>query len=247
MRSAVAFHILGFAAAAMAFPGGLSSRAVKPWVAPASSDSRSPCPGLNVLANHGYLPHDGLQVTVDQIANAAAEGFHVQAELVHGIATALFAALGPNTTIIDLEDLNAHNKTEVRASTTRLDAPGGDSLHVNLPRLKALLDDSDTDFVTIPSLAKSRKRIEALTPGVTEGEIDGGIGTAGLLMLITSDDTSFQNGDFGLVEAPKVVVEPWLAQERLAVEKGWRRPATERTAADFEALKEAIMEARAAL
>ena len=30
------------------------------WVAPASSDQRGPCPGLNALANHGYLPHNGV-------------------------------------------------------------------------------------------------------------------------------------------------------------------------------------------
>ena len=32
------------------------------WVAPnfAAGDQRGPCPGLNALANHGYLPHSGV-------------------------------------------------------------------------------------------------------------------------------------------------------------------------------------------
>ncbi|KAI4195650.1 MAG: hypothetical protein LQ350_007058, partial [Teloschistes chrysophthalmus] len=32
------------------------------WVAPnlAAGDKRGPCPGLNALANHGYLPHNGI-------------------------------------------------------------------------------------------------------------------------------------------------------------------------------------------
>lgn len=30
------------------------------WVAPKHSDQRGPCPGLNALANHGYLPHNGV-------------------------------------------------------------------------------------------------------------------------------------------------------------------------------------------
>ncbi|CAF9924653.1 hypothetical protein IMSHALPRED_006247 [Imshaugia aleurites] len=30
------------------------------WVAPGSGDQRGPCPGLNALANHGYLPHNGV-------------------------------------------------------------------------------------------------------------------------------------------------------------------------------------------
>ena len=29
------------------------------WVAPGSGDQRGPCPGLNALANHGYLPKNG--------------------------------------------------------------------------------------------------------------------------------------------------------------------------------------------
>lgn len=41
-----------FAANAFAFPGSSGTR---PYVPPTKSDSRSPCPGLNVLANHGYL------------------------------------------------------------------------------------------------------------------------------------------------------------------------------------------------
>ncbi|KAK7055131.1 heme-HALOPEROXIDASE domain-containing protein [Favolaschia claudopus] len=31
------------------------------------SDKRSPCPALNTLANHGYLPRDGTQVTFTQL------------------------------------------------------------------------------------------------------------------------------------------------------------------------------------
>lgn len=30
------------------------------WVAPGTGDQRGPCPGLNALANHGYLPHNGV-------------------------------------------------------------------------------------------------------------------------------------------------------------------------------------------
>ncbi|KAL8651753.1 MAG: hypothetical protein Q9226_004568 [Calogaya cf. arnoldii] len=30
------------------------------WRAPTAGDKRGPCPGLNALANHGYLPHNGI-------------------------------------------------------------------------------------------------------------------------------------------------------------------------------------------
>tara|TARA_R110002060_G_scaffold18230_3_gene25160 strand:+ start:979 stop:1536 length:558 start_codon:yes stop_codon:yes gene_type:complete len=40
------------------------------WVAPnyAKGDLRGPCPGLNALANHGYLPHNGVGTIGDFIA-----------------------------------------------------------------------------------------------------------------------------------------------------------------------------------
>ena len=34
------------------------------FVAPGPGDKRGPCPGLNALANHGYLPHNGMSVSV---------------------------------------------------------------------------------------------------------------------------------------------------------------------------------------
>ncbi|KAK3631883.1 hypothetical protein LTR56_016662 [Elasticomyces elasticus] len=48
--------------------------------APKSSDSRGPCPGLNLLANYGYLPRDG-HVTFDQVIEATARGFNMGADL----------------------------------------------------------------------------------------------------------------------------------------------------------------------
>ena len=40
-----------------------------PYMAPKATDSRGPCPGLNTLANHGYLPRDGY-VNFGQVVDA---------------------------------------------------------------------------------------------------------------------------------------------------------------------------------
>lgn len=37
------------------------------FVAPGPTDQRGPCPGLNALANHGYLPHNGIGTMKDFI------------------------------------------------------------------------------------------------------------------------------------------------------------------------------------
>ena len=43
------------------------------WKAPGKHDQRGPCPGLNALANHGYLPHNGIG-TLDQFIDACIKG-----------------------------------------------------------------------------------------------------------------------------------------------------------------------------
>lgn len=50
------------------------------YQAPGPNDSRGPCPGLNLLANHGYLPRDG-HVTLGQVLDATARGFNMGADL----------------------------------------------------------------------------------------------------------------------------------------------------------------------
>jgi hypothetical protein len=37
------------------------------YVAPSSSDLRGPCPGLNAMANHGYIPHNGVATITEFI------------------------------------------------------------------------------------------------------------------------------------------------------------------------------------
>jgi hypothetical protein len=40
------------------------------FMPPLDSDIRSPCPGLNSLANHGYLPRDGKNIHATDIVTA---------------------------------------------------------------------------------------------------------------------------------------------------------------------------------
>lgn len=60
--------------AVSALLSGLTLRAAIPAVgqfqAPTSTDIRGPCPGLNALSNHGYLPRDGKNIHVTDIVLA---------------------------------------------------------------------------------------------------------------------------------------------------------------------------------
>ncbi|KAF4974223.1 hypothetical protein FZEAL_8861 [Fusarium zealandicum] len=57
-----------------------------PFRAPGSSDQRGPCPGLNTLANHGYIPRNGI-ATIGQIQAGTAKVFNMGADLSALLAT----------------------------------------------------------------------------------------------------------------------------------------------------------------
>ncbi|KAH0156457.1 hypothetical protein KCU82_g10297, partial [Aureobasidium melanogenum] len=58
--------------------------------APGPNDSRGPCPGLNLLANYGYLPRNGY-VNYGQVLEATARGFNMGTDLATVLA--VFAIL----------------------------------------------------------------------------------------------------------------------------------------------------------
>ncbi|KAG8855723.1 hypothetical protein FRB96_006767 [Tulasnella sp. 330] len=64
-----------------------------PFMAPGPTDQRGPCPGLNALANHGYLPHNGI-VNSAQIIAATAAGFNMGPDLSAVLAAIALAFSG---------------------------------------------------------------------------------------------------------------------------------------------------------
>ncbi|KAJ7252257.1 Chloroperoxidase [Mycena rebaudengoi] len=51
--------------------------AAHPFIAPGPNDQRGPCPGMNTLANHGYIPRNGI-ATFEQITLAQVEAFNLE-------------------------------------------------------------------------------------------------------------------------------------------------------------------------
>lgn len=79
---------------------------------------RSPCPALNSLANAGYLPRDGKNITVGQTKNLIMDKFNIGEDLA-----ALMASLAP--AVFDLNDLSLHNNIEHDSSLSRADTHFG--------------------------------------------------------------------------------------------------------------------------
>lgn len=99
--------------------------------APGPGDSRGPCPGLNLLANYGYLPRDG-HVTFSEVVNATAVGFNMGADLATVLC--VFATLADGDLATEswylgsnngLGGLNRHSTVEADVSPNREDYYNG--------------------------------------------------------------------------------------------------------------------------
>lgn len=83
---------------------------------------------MNTLANHGFLPRDGHNITKDNAVAALGNGLNFDATLA-GIMweQALVANPEPNATFFTLDNLNRHNVLEHDASISRTDAYFGNN------------------------------------------------------------------------------------------------------------------------
>lgn len=117
---------------------------------------RAPCPGLNTLANHGFLPHDGQNVARETMMEAVsylglppliAWGIiHYVYRVCHNQLLPTDHALAP-LAAIDLDWLGVHNILERDASLTRNDAavPPYDAKAKQPELIEALLKEAGDD------------------------------------------------------------------------------------------------------
>ncbi|OJZ79921.1 hypothetical protein ASPFODRAFT_98590, partial [Aspergillus luchuensis CBS 106.47] len=127
---------------------------------------RGPCPGLNALANHGYLPRDGKNISLPRVEAALMTALHMDKALASALTRSL-RPLGREDGTFDLQDMRRHNVLEHDASFTRFDFRQGDNYTFQPAMFKALLDDADGGPVTIKTLAKTfiRRRKESKESG----------------------------------------------------------------------------------
>ncbi|KAH8792950.1 Chloroperoxidase, partial [Flagelloscypha sp. PMI_526] len=153
------------------------------YKAPEHNDLRGPCPGLNTLANHGYLPRSGI-ATFEQIVDAVGEAFNMEYDLASGLAafgmlsrgnafTNQVSIGGPTVQISPLpgnidgnytKGLATHGRFEGDVSMTRRDAAVGNNVQLNAELFNQLLDyvslyGNDSD-VTGPKSVVSYKTMQ---------------------------------------------------------------------------------------
>ncbi|KAH6897743.1 Chloroperoxidase [Coprinopsis sp. MPI-PUGE-AT-0042] len=145
----IAAVVPGMTPGPLAFTGTkLVHDAAHPYIAPGEEDQRGPCPGLNVLANHGYLPRNGV-ATPAQIIVAVQEGWNMDysvarlaaysAHLLNGNVVTDLLSIGGKTPLTGppppppahAGGNNIHNTIEGDVSLSRADAYFGDGHSFN--------------------------------------------------------------------------------------------------------------------
>ncbi|KAL4891082.1 Chloroperoxidase [Aspergillus ambiguus] len=243
------FTILALATLGLAFfdPAGHEFRAPGPF------DSRSPCPGLNALANHGYLPRDGKNLDYEAINKAAQDAYNfvpgffteaVQMVFDFNIST----TDRPNETF-HLFDLARHDTIEADGSLTRNDIYFGDDVHFDASVWAPVASDLGLNdyhysdrFVTIETAAKATRNryslAERVNPEYNASALQRATayGTTALYLLTVWDDDNNA--------APKPWVKALLGEDRIPYREGYKKAkiakVNDRLMAMTQALREVV-------
>lgn len=119
---------------------------------------RSPCPGLNGLANQGYIPRDGRNIDPTQLAEAMLEVMNLQiAPFESELNSTLAHSTTGNSSTFNLEDSNVHNDIEIDGSLSRKDLFFGDNIHFDQEIWDQSSSKFEGDIITIRTAAESRR------------------------------------------------------------------------------------------
>lgn len=147
---------------------GIGEDEAHPWQAPGPGDQRGPCPGLNTLANHGYIPRNGL-INPVQLLVGTWRGLSISPDVGAILGVLSWPFMGDLTTMklsigtrVGLGDgLAHHGILEGDASVTRDDAWQGNQWSLSQDRWNQFKQEIITHgngHVTLKALAEARYR-----------------------------------------------------------------------------------------
>ncbi|KAF7360780.1 putative Cloroperoxidase [Mycena venus] len=211
------------------------------FIAATPTDLRAPCPGLNTLANHGYLPRNGRNITVPMIIQASLDGFNAGVDAIQPFAKfGLLSSAAPDT--LNLNELVEHGLIEHDASLSRLDAALGDSLHFNEGQFSTLANSNPgVNYYNTTSAGHVQRDLLAQSIRLNVNQTN----TPKEFKIRTRESAFYLSvlGDPLTGIAPKNFVQIFFREERLPIAEGWKKPNTLITAATLGALQTLIVAA----
>ncbi|KAK7054392.1 hypothetical protein VNI00_003586 [Paramarasmius palmivorus] len=195
--------------------------------APGPNDVRSPCPGLNTLANHGFLPRDGRNITIPMILQAGLDGYNLESNTIMA-ASKLGLLTSDDPITMSLDRLSAHGVIEHDSSVSREDFAIGDHINFNETIFATLANSnpgSDVYNTTSAGKVQHDRLADSLArnPNVTNTET---------IVTIRSVESALYlsvMGDSTVGVAPKNFVQVFFREQRLPIEEGWKRSSTQIT------------------
>ncbi|KAI3324324.1 Cloroperoxidase [Xylariaceae sp. AK1471] len=191
------------------------------WEPAGPGDVRAPCPMLNTLANHGFLPHSGKDITESVVVKAFGDVLNfdpVFSKFLHSIA--ILGNPVPNATTFSLNDLDEHNKLEHDSSLSRADAYWGDAISFNqsiFDQTKVYWTDSIVDLESAAMARLARLKFSNETnPTFSTPNVYASTGETSVLML------TFSNGTLGFAHGS--MMRSFFEHERLPCDLGWTKP-----------------------
>ncbi|KAF4624909.1 heme-thiolate peroxidase [Cudoniella acicularis] len=192
------------------------------WSPPGPSDVRAPCPMLNTLANHGFLPHSGKNISEIDTINALSTALNINQTLGEFLfQAALTTNPEPNATTFSLDNLDRHDILEHDASLSRGDFYFGDDHTFNQTIFDETRSYWTAPIIDVQMAANARlARVHtsnATNPtfGFTQLGQEFSFGESAAYILVLGDRVS------GTV--PRSWVEYLFENERLPLEVGWTR------------------------
>jgi len=216
------------------------SQPVGEYHSPLPTDHRSPCPGFNALANHGYLPRNGRNITLKQFKMSVIKIYRLSNDVVDLALVGAGILKFPNGVMKSLHDLTfSHNVIEHDASLTRNDQFFGDPSILNITLLDQLIVNT-SGMVHISTIAEQRKRrvldSQNRNPQFTwnrQTQQNDSAFESAFISTIFGDWNNHVEGQKPSLDAPALFVYEWLRYERLPNYLGWKPRNTEITVAEF--------------
>ncbi|KAJ7104585.1 Peroxidase, family 2-domain-containing protein [Mycena crocata] len=211
------------------------------FIPPTSTDLRGPCPALNALANHGYLPRNGKNVTIRGVLQASYDVYNIDPAVLIGVAKlGLLTSAEPDS--FTLDDIKLHGTIEFDASLSRADFAIGDNSRFNETIFTTLANSNPgVEYYNVTSAGQVQfERLaesERTNPNITNTDKEIGFRsfTSALYLAV------FGNVTTGI--APKNFVQIWFREDRLPFAEGWERPACTLDGASVTALTGAVQAA----
>ncbi|KAK4148798.1 Cloroperoxidase [Chaetomidium leptoderma] len=193
--------------------------------------SRSPCPGLNAMANHGFLPRSGENIDLATLRAAVGDAYHYEPAAADGPfneAMSFNLTTTGNSSTFNLADLAKHDAIEFDGSLSRNDFFLGDNLHfdpaiwgtvakrLNLYKTGPAEKDK---YVTVEAAAKARAaRVkDAMRANrdfnASASQIQGSPGTTALYLTTLWDPKADA--------APKAWIKAFFEEERIPYREGY--------------------------